>query len=255
MENETKHGKRRLEGRNAIVTGASRGIGRAVAVALAREGANIAVHYRERVDLATETARLCEDCGVQSVVIQADVAKEDDVKRMFVESTQLGIPSILVNNAGISDYGLASDLTLSRWREILDVNLTSMFLCTREAIPYFRRTDGARIVNVSSIQGIEGAAMEAAYAATKGGVIAWTKSMARELASFRITVNCVAPGAIDTDMLTRFDEEERRAMVDATPLGRLGTPEDVAELIAYLASPSASFITGQVMSPNGGLLT
>lgn len=237
------------------MTGASRGIGRAIAITLAKAGANVAVHYHRERELAEQVVRECEAHDVQAVAIQADVRDEGDVKRLFIESTQLGIPSILVNNAGVSDYGLVIDMTLERWRTLVDVNLTSMFLCTREAIPYLRRVEHGRIVNLASIHGMDGAAMEAAYSATKGGVIAWTKAVAKELATLGITVNAVSPGAIDTDMMAQFDDAERLAIAESTPIGRLGQPEDVAALVTFLASPEASFITGQNISPNGGLST
>lgn len=244
-----------LKHRVAVVTGASRGIGRTIATSFAKAGANVAIHYREREAEAVQVAEICQAHGVSAVVIGGDLTNEDDVRRLFIESSQLGLPSILVNNAGISDYGLLMDLSLAQWRHVLDVNLTSMFLCVREAIPFFRYAKQSRIINIASIHGIEGAAMEAAYAASKGGVIALTKSLARELASIHVTVNAIAPGAIDTEMMQRFTPSEREDIISRTPVGRMGKPEDVAALALYLASDDASFITGQVISPNGGIVT
>ncbi|GLG01126.1 beta-ketoacyl-ACP reductase [Alicyclobacillus hesperidum subsp. aegles] len=246
---------RPLAGRTAIVTGASRGIGRAIAIGLAARGANVAVHYHRQASLAAETVSACREYGVRATAIQADVADETDVADLLLASTELGPPSILINNAGIADYGLAMEMSLARFQHILAVNLTSVFLCTRAAIPYLRRHPHARVVNIASMHGIAGAAMEAAYAAAKGGVIAWTKSLAKELASLHITVNAIAPGAIDTDMLAPFDADEKAAIVEATPLHRLGSAKDVAAAALFLADPAADFITGQVIGVNGGLLT
>ncbi|GMA58770.1 beta-ketoacyl-ACP reductase [Alicyclobacillus sacchari] len=250
----SEHCMRPLAGRTAIVTGASRGIGQAIAIALASKGANVAVHYHRQKSLAAATVDACRQFGVRATAIQADVTAETEVEHLMLASTQLGPPSILINNAGLADYGLAMEMSLERFQHIMAVNLTSVFLCTRAAIPYLRRHPHARVVNIASMHGIS-AAMEAAYAAAKGGVIAWTKSLAKELASLRITVNAIAPGAIDTDMLAQFDVEEKAAIVDATPLGRLGTAHDVAAAALFLADPAADFITGQVIGVNGGLLT
>ncbi|GMA61850.1 3-oxoacyl-ACP reductase FabG [Alicyclobacillus fastidiosus] len=243
-----------LSGKVAIVTGASRGIGRAIAIALAEAGAHVVIHYREQRQQAMCTVKACEALGVRAIAVQADVGVEADVQRLFLEATQLGNPSILVNNAGIAHYGLLMDLSLMEWEKMLQTNLTSTFLCCREAIPYLKRASGGRIINLASVHGLRGAAMEAAYSASKAGVIALTESLAVEVGSLGITVNAVAPGVIDTDMMQGFSAQERRQMQEETPVGRLGTPVDVANVVAFLASEASSFITGQVISPNGGRL-
>ncbi|GEO25070.1 beta-ketoacyl-ACP reductase [Alicyclobacillus acidoterrestris] len=243
-----------LAGKVAVVTGASRGIGKRIATTLAKAGAHVAVHYHQARVEAFDTVAQCVGYGTRAVAIQADVSQEEDVQRLFLEATQLGTPSILVNNAGVAHYGLVMDLSLREWNRVLQTNLTSTFLCSKEAIPYLRRVEDGRIINVSSVHGLRGAAMEAAYSASKAGIIAFTESLALELASLGITVNAVAPGVIDTDMLRGFSAEEKRQLQTETPIGRLGTPYDVAHVVRFLASPDSSFITGQVISPNGGRL-
>ncbi|MFD1677330.1 elongation factor P 5-aminopentanone reductase [Alicyclobacillus fodiniaquatilis] len=241
--------------RVAIVTGASRGIGRAVAIELARTGVSVVVNYRQQQAAAQQVVETCNAQGVSAISVKADVTDEQAVKQLFVAATALGTPSILVNNAGLADHGLLMDLSVQQWRHIIDTNLTSVFLCSREAIPYMRHWGSGRIVNISSIHGLYGASNEAAYAASKGAMNALTKSLAQELGSLQITVNAVAPGVIETEMLGMFSREEQLDMVDATPVGRLGQPEDVAALVRFLVSDAASFLTGQVISPNGGRMT
>lgn len=239
----------------AVITGASRGIGRAISIAFAEAGIDVVVNYKTHEQEAHEVVLACERAGGKAIAVCADVSREEEVAFLFTSATQLGMPSILVNNAGVDDYGLLMDLPTARWQTILDVNLTGAFLCSRQAIPYLARSENARMINIASIHGINGASCEAAYAASKGGLIALTKSLAKELGGQGITVNAVAPGIIETDMIQRFDDEELSAMKDATPLGRLGKPSEVAHLVRFLVSQEASFITGQIISPNGGLLT
>lgn len=244
-----------LQGKVAIITGGSRGIGRAIAIKLAEAGAHVVIHYRQNDDAAEAVIQHCSAFGVKAIAVKGNIGDETDVKHLFMCATQIGLPSILVNNAGISFHGLLMDMSLDEWNVTMQTNLSSVFLCCREAIPYLRRSGWGRIINISSIHGVQGAACEAAYAATKGGVDALTKSLAHELASQNITVNSIAPGVIDTDMMASFGDEDRKLLMDQTPLGRFGTPSDVANVVKFLASEEAAFITGQVISPNGGLMT
>ncbi|WAH39231.1 elongation factor P 5-aminopentanone reductase [Alicyclobacillus dauci] len=249
------HSHQTLQGRVAIVTGASRGIGRSIAIELASAGASLVVNFRQNQDLAEEVVEQCRSHDVQAIAVQADTSDEKAVKHLLMSATELGIPDILVNNAGVSHYGLLMDMSLETWKSVIDVNLTSSFLCTREAIPLLRRNGRGRIINIASIHGLSGASCEAAYAASKAGVIALTKSLAQELGSLGITVNAIAPGVIDTDMMASFSREEREAMVDETPLNRLGHPTDVAAIVRFLASDEAGFITGQTIRVDGGRIS
>lgn len=239
----------------AIVTGASRGIGRAVATALAKSRVDVVVNYKENECKAMEVVAECISFGAHAIAVQADVQIEADVERLFTMATQLGSPNILINNAGIDEYGLLSDLSLEKWNDIIGVNLTGAFLCCKRALPYLYLASRPRIINIASIHGISGAACESAYAASKGGLIALTKSLAKELASKQITVNAIAPGIIATDMMNRFEDAEVQEMKEDIPLGRLGLPGDIAGIVRFLISADASYLTGQVISPNGGQLT
>ncbi len=245
---------RPLFGQVAIVTGASRGIGRSIAIALARAGAYVVVNYLHRADSAAEVVSECQKVGSKALAVQADVTNEAEVKHLVMMSTQLGIPKILVNNAGATKAKLAVDTSFEEWNEILAMNLTAPFLCTREVLPYFMTSEYGRVINVSSIWGITGGSFETAYSAAKGGLISFTKALAKEMSRAGITVNAVAPGAIDTEMLDCLSTEDKRDLERQTPVGRLGTPEDVAHTVLFLADPASSYITGQVISPNGGLV-
>jgi 3-oxoacyl-[acyl-carrier protein] reductase len=239
----------------AVVTGASRGIGRSIAIALAKAGAHVLVNYRASSDMADETVRECLKYGVRAIAVQADVSRKEEVARLFEACTEtLGDPHILVNNAGIGHYGLLSDLSDEEWHRILAVNLTSAFLCIRAALPGMLKRKYGRIINISSIWGIVGGSCETAYSAAKGGLIALTKALAKELGPSGITVNAIAPGAIATDMLGPLTPDEQKALVERTPVGRLGVPDDVSRVALFLALPANSFLTGEVISPHGGLL-
>ena len=230
--------------KTALITGASRGIGAAVARSLAADGWEVVINYKDSADKAAALAR---ELGARAVC--ADVSDEAAVAAMF---DRIGPVGLLVCNAGICDYGLLTDLSPARWRELFAVNMDGMYHCCRAAIPAMVRDKAGCIITVSSVWGRYGASCEAAYSATKGAVIAFTKAMAKELGPSGIRVNCVAPGVIDTDMLADFDFADRAALAAETPLGRLGRPEDVAGLIAFLASEKASFLTGQIIGCDGG---
>lgn len=244
MENE-------LDGRVALVTGAGRGIGLATALALARRGASLAINDLDRAE-AERAAALAADLGVQAAICPADVADAQQVQGMVqMALARFGRLDILINNAGIGGRGhTLLEVTLDEWQRMIAVDLTGVFLCCQAAVPAMIRQGGGKIVNISSVFGLHGAAGSVPYSAAKAGVIGLTKALAQELAAYRINVNAVAPGVIDTAMSrARGTVETMRA---AVLWPRLGCPEDVAELVAYLVSPRAEFITGQVISPNGG---
>jgi 3-oxoacyl-[acyl-carrier protein] reductase len=243
----------KLEGKVAIVTGAAQGIGRAIAENLAQAGADIAV-----VDLnvtgAHETAAGVKRHGRRAIAIKANVAEWTDVKAMVEQVTnELGRLDILVNNAGITRDGLLLRMKEEDWNLVLDVNLKGTFHCTKAVLPILMKRGGA-IVNIASIVGVIGNAGQANYAASKAAVIGFTKTVAREYASRKITVNAVAPGFIDTAMTGGLEKDVREALLKQIPLGRLGNPEDVAEAVRFLVSSSASYITGHVLHVNGGML-
>jgi 3-oxoacyl-[acyl-carrier protein] reductase len=247
---------RPLHGQHAIVTGASRGIGRAIAVGLAAAGADVIVNYRQSADFAEEVVAECRALGVRALAIQSDVSKDVEARHLVQAAcVNFGSPTILVNNAGISRTGLLLDTTEDEWDELMSANLKAPFLCAKAVLPHMIQRGYGRIVNISSIWGIAGGSYEVAYSASKGGLIAMTKALAKEMGPSGITVNAVAPGAVQTDMLGHLDEEALQMLTEETPVGRLGTPEDIASVVAFLALPSSSFITGQVISPNGGLIT
>ena len=246
--------QRMLAERVALVTGGSRGIGRAIAERLARDGAAVAVNYREQAQAADEVVRGITAGGGRAVAIAADVAQAADVDRLVQTAVEaFGRLDILVNNAGITRDNLLLRLPLEDWEAVLTTNLTGAYLCTRAALRGMVRQRYGRILNVSSVAGQLGNAGQANYAAAKAGVVGMTKSLARELGSRNITVNCVAPGFIDTDMTRALSAEQRSALLAQIPLGRLGEASDVAAAVAYLASPAASYVTGCVLHVNGGM--
>ncbi len=246
---------RSLQGETALVTGASRGIGAAVARALAARGADVCVHFHQARNAALEVVTECEGHGIHAVALQADLTRQDDVARLATSAgTALGPVSVLVNNAGIGNSDLAIDTTDEAFDRLLALHMKAPFALVRLVLPHMIRAKRGCIINMSSIWGLTGAAGEAAYSAAKGGLIALTRALAKELGPSGIRVNAVAPGAVETDMLRGLTDDDREALRRASPLGRLGTPEDIANAVAFLASQEASFITGQVISPNGGFL-
>ena len=247
---------RPLLGQQAIVTGASRGIGRAIAVALARAGANVVINYLRSAEQAESAVAECRQYGVQALAVRADVTNAEDVTRLVdTACVNFGSPHILVNNAGIAHTGLLMDTTEQEWEALMHANLKAPFLCARSVLPHMVRRQYGRIINMSSIWGLAGGSYEVAYSASKGGLIAFTKALAKEMGPSGITVNAVAPGAVQTDMLHHLSPEDLAMLAEETPVGRLGTPEEIASVVAFLALPSSSFLTGQIISPNGGLIT
>ena len=247
---------RPLRGMSALVTGAGRGIGAAAAVALAEAGAYVVVHYHAAREMAEATARECERRGAGALVASADLGSPDGPERLKQALDDAGLaPDILVNNAGVSRYGLFTDVSERDWDEVVGVNLKGMFRLTQLVVPAMVRRRYGRIINVSSVWGIAGASCEVLYSLTKGGVNAFTKALAKELAPSGVTVNAVAPGAVETDMMRDFSEDELAALRAEIPAGRLASPEEIAAVIRFLALPEAGYITGQIISPNGGWVT
>jgi len=241
---------------SVLVTGGSRGIGAAIAERFATVGMKVAIHYLEAHEAANETARRCLQYGGEVLTVAADLRSKEQIRRMQEKLTQYGItPDILVNNAGVSHYGILSDVTEEDWDHVMDINLKGMFLCTQAFMPHMVRQKYGRIINVSSIWGIAGASCEVLYSTAKGGVNAFTKALAKELAPSGITVNAVAPGPVNTAMMERFDLSEKEAIAEEIPAGRFAEPEEIASLVYFLALPESGYINGQIISPNGGWLT
>lgn len=244
-----------LQGQAALVTGASRGIGRAVARALAEGGAAVMIGYRERQDLALEVAQAIRAGGGEAEAVQLDVA-DPAACEAAVEATvrRFGRIDVLVNNAGTALEKLLLDTTLDEWNRLVAIHLTGVFAATRAALPHMIARRYGRVITISSIWGITGAAGEVAYSAVKAGQNGFTRALAQEVGSLGITVNAVAPGAIATEMNAELTGEALAEWLAQTPVGRLGTPEEVAALVRFLAGPNGAFITGQVISPNGGVV-
>lgn len=232
-----------------LITGGSRGIGAACVKKFATEGYEVAFFYKSSEKKAEELKRLFPN--VYPIKCDVSLKKEVDIafERLFVD---FGEPDILVNNAGVSYSGLLQEMELQDWEYVMDNNLTSVFLCAKKVIPSMVKKQKGTIINVSSMWGVEGASCEVAYSASKAGVIGFTKALAMELAPMKIRVNSVAPGAVKTDMLASYNEEELKTLRDSTPLMKIGTPEDIAEAVYFLSSDKSGFITGEVLNVNGG---
>lgn len=242
------------EHRVVLVTGAARGIGRAVAVALAGPGREVVVNYRSREDAARETAAMVEERGGAPRLLAFDVADEGGVKAAFKDLVKTcGRLDVLVNNAGIARDNLLATMKSGEWDEVMDVNLKGMFLCCQGAIRPMMRQRYGRIVNITSVVGFLGNAGQCNYSASKAGIVGFTRSLAREVVSRNIAVNAVAPGFIETDMTEALGEKAREALMKQIPSGRLGAPEDVAAAVKFLASEESGYITGQVIHVNGGM--
>ena len=241
--------------RVALVTGSSRGIGRAIAAQLAREGYAVGINYYERRDKAEELAAQLAREGCRALAVQADVSKRDEVNAMVktVEDT-FGPISVLVNNAGVAGQALFQDVTDALWERYFAVNLNGARNTIQAVLPHMLHEKAGVIVNISSIWGQHGASCEVTYSCTKHALIGLTRSLAMELAPSGIRVNCVAPGVIDTDMVQVLGSEVLRDLAEQTPLRRLGTPQDIANAVAFLVSEKASFITGQVLTVDGAFV-
>jgi 3-oxoacyl-[acyl-carrier protein] reductase len=245
--------KKELEGKTALVTGASRGIGAGIALTLGEAGGRIIVNYNKSAEKAKKVVDEIVNKGGDALAIQADVSDYEQARKLFdqVENGFGGV-DILVNNAGIHQHLQVHDLPFEDWKRVIQVNLDSNFICSKLALPYMKKKGWGRIINISSVDAFSGTDVESHYAASKAGQIGFTKALALETAEYGITVNAIAPGAIETDMLAVNTEERRKKLTSAIPIGRIGQPEDIAYGVLFLASPKASFITGQVLHINGG---
>ncbi|MFN2274510.1 MAG: 3-oxoacyl-[acyl-carrier-protein] reductase [Anaerolineales bacterium] len=243
-----------FEGRIAVVTGASRGIGRAIALELARRGANVVVNYNSNAEAAAQAVAAIEELGARAQAVQADVSEMEAAAGLIKTAVEVyGDLHILVNNAGITRDGLIMTMGNAEWEQVIQTNLASTFYCSKAAVRHMMRKRYGRIINISSISGIMGNAGQTNYSASKAGQIGFTKALAREVASRNITVNAVAPGFIETDIWDTVPQDIQTGMKDIIPLGRIGQAQEVAQAVAFLASDQAGYITGQVIQVDGGM--
>jgi len=244
-----------LNGKVALVTGASRGIGRAIAIHMAKNGADVVVNYAGNEAKANEVVDEIKVLGREAFAVKADVSKQEEVNEMVKEVlTRFNRLDILVNNAGITKDNLIMRMKESEWDDVIDINLKGVFNCTKAVTRQMMKQRSGRIINVASVVGVAGNAGQANYVAAKAGVIGLTKTTAKELASRNITVNAIAPGFITTDMTDKLDENVREEMLKQIPLGRLGEPEDIANVVTFLASDQSSYMTGQTINIDGGMV-
>lgn len=254
LENKIKTQHRRLEGRNALVTGASRGIGKEIAIALAEEGANVAINYRSSEFEAMEVARAVDDIGGKNWMFQADVSDINKVEEMKHHLDKyFGNIDILINNAGINIDKLFVNMDAENWNKVISVNLNGVFNCIKIFNEELNKSEHARIINITSIVGQMGNIGQANYAASKAGIIGMTKSLAKEMARNKITVNAIAPGFIETDMVRGIPDNVKEKIIKQIPMRRFGRAEEVAKAVVFLASEDAAYITGHVLNVNGGM--
>jgi 3-oxoacyl-[acyl-carrier protein] reductase len=239
----------------ALITGASRGIGKASAFKLAKDGYDLALNYYRTVKGAKEILAKVEDQGRKALLFKADVSDYNAVEQMVRNvMTEFGRIDVLVNNAGIYPRKLLEDISSEDWREVIDINLTGIFNCCKHVVPHMKKHKKGAIVNFSSMLGLMGTKHGIHYAASKAGVLGLTKSLAKELAPYNIRVNAIAPGAIETDILKNDTPEQRTKRLKQIPLGRVGQPEEIAEVVSFLVSDRASYITGETLNVSGGML-
>ena len=241
--------------KTVLVTGSSRGIGKAIALAFGHAGCNVVLNASKSIAQLEETKTLFENENIPVLALLADVSDYEKCKELFAEiEKKFGSVDILVNNAGISHIGLFTDMTPAQWQRILSVNLESALNCTHLAVPAMVHKKDGVIINISSMWGEVGASCEAVYSASKGAINAFTKAMAKELGPSHIRVNAISCGVIDTEMNACFSEEERQALVEEIPLMRFGKPEEVGDLAVFLASQRAKFLTGKIITLDGGMI-
>lgn len=245
----------KLQGKAVLVTGASRGIGREIALELAREGANVAVNYSGSEAKAQEVVAEIQSLGSEAFAVQCDVANSESVSEMIkVTIERFGKLDILVNNAGITRDNLLMRMKDDEWDSVINTNLKGVYLCTKGVTRQMMKQRNGRIINIASVVGVSGNPGQANYVAAKAGVIGLTKTAAKELASRGITVNAVAPGFITTDMTDKLTEEVKEALLSQIPLARFGEPSDIAKVVTFLASEDSSYMTGQTLHVNGGMV-
>ena len=243
-----------LTGRAALITGSSRGIGRAIALQLARQGASIAVNYLSNEEAAKEVQETIGSYEGRAVLLQGDISQPEQAERVVdMAHEAFGRLDILVNNAGFNRDTLLLRMSVSDWDEVMATNLRATFLCTKAAVRHMLRARWGRIINIGSVSGIAGNAGQANYAAAKAGLVGFTKAVAREMGSRKITANVVAPGLVQTELTEHIPQQVRDMAMERIFVGRLGTPEDVAACVAFLASEEASYISGQLLVVDGGL--
>ncbi|WP_333859396.1 elongation factor P 5-aminopentanone reductase [Clostridium sp.] len=244
-----------LSGKVAVITGASRGIGRSIAVNLARCGASVAINYIENEKEAYKTLDMVRNEGSNGIVIQGDVSLYDSSKKI-IENTlnRMGKIDILINNAGISKVGLFIDMKENDWDKIIDINFKGVLNCTHCVLEHMISRKSGSIVNISSMWGKVGASCESIYSASKGAVNLFTKSMAKEMGPSNIRINAVAPGVIDTEMNSWLQEEERKELMEDIPIGRIGKSDDIGKIVCFLAGDSSQYITGQIITVDGGMI-
>lgn len=244
----------KLQGKNALVTGGSRGIGKSIALALAKEGANVIINYSSNPATAEAVIQEIEALGVKGLAVKGNVADQEEVKQMLekIEEAFDGV-DILVNNAGITKDNLFIRMKEEEWDQVMDVNLKGVFLCTKAVTRKMIKQKFGKIINISSVVGVMGNPGQANYCASKAGVIGFTKSIAKELAGKNICVNAIAPGFIDTDMTSVLSDTVKDEMLKHIPLKRYGKPEDIANLVVFLSSDDSNYITGQVIQVDGGM--
>ena len=241
--------------KTVLITGASKGIGATMAIRFAEKGYNVVMNYNSSVQSALILQKSLEESGYSVTAFRANVRNRADVDLMIKETIyKYGSIDVLINNAGISSQGLLTDLSEIEWNEIVGVNLNGVFNCTQAALPHMINNKSGKIINISSMWGEVGASCEVAYSATKAAVIGFTKALAKEVGPSGINVNCISPGLIETGMNQALTLEDVEALVNDTPIGRIGTTNDIAEAALFLASDEANFITGQVLGINGGLV-
>ena len=242
----------RVPDKVALVTGGGQGLGETISLALAREGAHVAIGD-VNLERAESVVGKIEGMGRKAIAVRADVSREDEIKALVAQSVAgLGTIDILVNNAGIFHSGPVAEMSEDIWSRVMDVNLKGTFLCSREIIPLFKEKRSGKVINIASLAGQVGGLLAGAnYAASKAGVICFTKSLAKELAPFGVNVNCIAPGIIDTAMTEAFPREEMKKSI---PMGTLGEPQDIANAVLFFASEESKYITGETLNVNGGVL-